>query len=224
MAHEDLEIHRKETNHMSRDDIPNDLNEMIAPTQAALLMWDFQVGLGGNATNLDQISDSGNRLLASADDAGVTVIWSRHTVPDLAQVTPGSLYRMMKKQGVSDPSQVKPFMTEGSPEREFVRQIGPRSHDTIIDKSTPSFFIGTPLDLRLLALGVRSLVICGVATDIGVDLTAKHAFALGYFPVVVEDAVGSYTEERHRAGLEAMKSWIPTVDSYFVCDAWRAAG
>jgi nicotinamidase-related amidase len=205
---------------MSRHKIPADLTEMIDPESAALLMWDFQVGLGGNATNLDQITESGNRLLAVADDVDVPVIWSRHTVPDLAQVTAGSLYRMMKKQGVSQASDLEPFMQEGSPEREFLSQIRPRPQDTIIDKSTPSFFIGTPLNLRLAALEIRSLLICGVATDIGVDLTAKHAFALGYFPVVVEDAVGSYTDERHRAGIEAMKSWIPTVDSPFVVDAW----
>ncbi len=205
---------------MASNEIPADLSEMIDPAHAALLMWDFQVGLGGNASNLDQISKSGNRLLASADEAGVPVFWSRHTVPDLAQVTAGSLYRMMKKQGVSNVSDLKPFMQEGSPEREFLSHIKPRPHDTIIDKSTPSFFIGTPLNLRLVALTIRSLLICGVATDIGVDLTAKHAFALGYFPVVVEDAVGSYTDERHRAGLEAMRSWIPTVGSQFVTDTW----
>jgi len=204
--------------------LPRDLSEMIDPAYTALLMWDFQVGLGGNATNLDLITETGNRILQYADEARVPVIWSRHTVPDLAQVTAGSLYRMMKKQGVQDPSAVQPFMQEGSSEREFLEQIRPRPHDTIIEKSTPSFFIGTPLNLRLAALGINSILLCGVATDIGVDLTAKHAFALGYFPVVVEDAVGSYSDERHRAALQSMKSWIPIADSRSVIEAWASRG
>lgn len=206
---------------MNQRDIPSHLSEMIDPRWTALIMWDFQVGLGGNAANLDQIAAVGNELLECADAARVPVIWSRHTVPDLSQVTDGSFYRMMKKQGVGKPSELQPFMQEGSPEREFVPQITPRPHDTVIEKSTPSFFVGTPLRLRLSALGIRSLVFCGVATDIGVDLSAKHASALGLFPVVVEDAVGSYSEDRHRAALAAMRSWIPVVDSQFVAETWR---
>lgn len=209
---------------MKSREIPGDLSEMIDPSWTALVMWDFQVGLGGNATNLDQIAAAGNRLLDCADDAGVPVIWSRHTVPDLTQVTDGSFYRMMRKQDVTEPSDLQPFMQEGSPEREFVTQIAPRPQDTVIEKSTPSFFVGTPLDLRLSALGIRSLVFCGVATDIGIDLSAKHASALGYFPVVVEDAVGSYSEERHYAALAAMRNWIPVTDAQFVIDTWTDGG
>lgn len=207
---------------MDHDRIPRDLSDMLDPSSTALVMWDFQVGLGGNATNLDKIVGTSRRLLEGADSALVPVIWSRHTVPDLSQVTAGSLYRMMKKQGVTERSQLEPFMEEGSPERQYVPQLGPRSHDTVIDKSTPSFFVGTPLLLRLSALRIRSLVFCGVATDIGIDLSAKHASALGYFPVVVEDAVGSYSEERHLAALAAMVSWVPVTTTQFVLDTWAA--
>jgi nicotinamidase-related amidase len=205
---------------MTDQPIPRDLSEMIHPRWTALVMWDFQVGLGGKASNLELIVDTCGRLLDGADRSGVPVFWSRHTVPDLAQVTPGSRYRMMKKQRVSDPSELQPFMQEGSPEREFIPELRPRPHDTVIDKSTPNFFLGTPLQLRLSALGVRSLVFCGVATDIGVDLTAKHAFALGYFPVVIEDGVGSYSDERHRAALDAMRSWIPIATARTVLETW----
>ena len=205
---------------MDDNRIPRDLSDMLDPRSTALVMWDFQVGLGGNASNLDELVRTSSQLLEGADRAAVRVIWSRHTVPDLSQVTAGSLYRMMKKQGVTDRSQLQPFMEEGSPEREYIPQLGPRSHDTVIDKSTPSFFVGTPLDLRLSALRIRSLVFCGVATDIGIDLSAKHASALGYFPIVVEDAVGSYSEERHRAALAAMRSWIPVTTGRFVLDTW----
>ena len=205
---------------MERARIPRDLTDMLEPASTAVIMWDFQVGLGGNATNLEGIVATSEQLLEGADRVGVDVIWSRHTVPDLDQVSAGSLYRMMKKQRVSDPSELQPFMQEGSPEREFIPQLQPRPHDTIIDKSTPSFFVGTPLHLRLSALDIRTLVFCGVATDIGIDLSAKHAFALGYFPVVVEDAVGSYSEQRHVAALAAMRSWIPVTTTQFVLDTW----
>ena len=104
------------------------LREVNDPSVSALIMWDFQVGLAGRALDLDQLVETNRRLLEAADSAGVPVIWSRHTVPDLSQVTAGSLYRMMKKQKVTDPAELKPFMQEGSPEREYVPQIGPRPH------------------------------------------------------------------------------------------------
>lgn len=200
--------------------IPDTFEEMVTPESAALLMWDFQNGLGGRAVGLDGIIGAARRLLDAADAAGVPVIWSRHTVPPLAQVTSGSLYRMMRKQGVETLAELQPFMHEGSPERDFIAGLQPRPHDSIIDKSTPSFFVGTPLQLRLSALQIRTLVFAGVATDIGIDLTAKHAFALGYYPVVAEDAVGSYSEERHEIGLAALRLWIPTVTAADVAAVW----
>jgi len=203
--------------------VPSSYEEMVDPRSAALIMWDFQVGLGGRAVNLNEIVTAARRLLGAADESGVPVIWSRHTIPPLPQVTPGSLYRMMKKQGVRSPADLQPAMREGSPDREFIPQLQPRKYDTIIDKSTPSFFVGTPLQLRLSALQVRTLVFCGVATEIGIDLTAKHAFALGFYPVVVEDAVGSYTPERHTLGLAALRSWVPVMTASEVIAGWEAA-
>jgi len=203
--------------------IPSSFDEMVDPGSAALVMWDFQVGLGGKAANLEAIVAAASQLLGAADDAEVPVIWSCHTVPANAQVTAGSLYRMMKKQGVSRPEELQPTMRVDSPDRAFLQQLQPRPHDSVIEKSTPSFFVGTPLHLRLSALQIRTLVFAGVATDIGIDLSAKHAFALGYFPVVVEDAVGSYSIDRHVTGLEALRNWVPVMTASEVIDAWRGA-
>jgi nicotinamidase-related amidase len=200
--------------------IPGSFEEMVRPESAALVMWDFQNGLGGKAVGLDGIVAAAGTLLAAADAAGVPVIWSRHTVPPLPQVTPGSLYRMMRKQGVATLDELQPLMHEGSPDRDFIPQLQPRPGDSVIDKSTPSFFVGTPLHLRLSALQTRTLVFAGVATDIGIDLTAKHAFALGYYSVVVEDAVGAYSDERQEIGLAAIRLWTPTVTAAEVAAVW----
>jgi nicotinamidase-related amidase len=112
-------------------------------------------------------------------------------------------------------------MQPGSPEREFLAELSPRPHDTVIEKSTPSFFVGTTLQQRLFVAGIRSVVITGVATEIGVDLTAKHALALGYVPVVIEDAVGSYTVEKNEIGLAALRTWIPVVSSDEIISVWQ---
>ena len=199
------------------------LRKVNDPFASALIMWDFQVGLAGRALDLDQLIGANRRLLAAADSAGVPVIWSRHTLAPPARETPGIQCFMLGKQGVASVAEIKPFMLVGSPEREFLSEIHPRDHDLVIDKHTPSFFVGTPLDQRLRGLGRTTLVFTGVATEIGVDLSAKHALALGYVPMVVEDAVGSYTAAKKAAGIAALRTWIPVVTTDAIIEFWEDA-
>lgn len=197
------------------------VREFTNRSSSAMLMWDIQVGLAGRSIHLDRVLASSRRLLDAADKAGIPVFWSRHTLPSPADITPGMQLFQACRQGVASASELKPFMQVGSPEREFLESLHPRAHDTVIDKSTPSFFVGTTLRQRLLASGIRTVVIAGVTTEIGVDLTAKHAMAIGYVPVVIEDAVGSYTDQKHKAGLAAMRTWIPVVTTNEMISVWE---
>jgi len=197
------------------------IREFTDRSSTALLMWDFQVGLGGRARHLDTILTASRHLLDAADAAHIPVMWSRHTLPPIADATPGMQLFQARKQGVATADELTQFMQPGSPEREFLAEFPPRPHDTVIEKSTPSFFVGTTLQQRLFAAGIRSVVIAGVATEIGVDLTAKHALALGYVSVVIEDAVGSYTDEKQEIGLAALRTWIPVVTSDEIISVWQ---
>ena len=197
------------------------LRQVNDPSTSALIMWDFQVGLAGRALDLEQLVAASHRLLEAADSAGVPVIWSRHTLATPALETPGLQCFMLGKQGVASVADIRPFMLVGSPEREFLPDLHPRDHDLVIAKHTPSFFVGTPLEQRLRGLGRTTLVFAGVATEIGVDLSAKHSLALGYVPMVVEDAVGSYTTERKEAGISALRTWIPVVTTDEIIGFWE---
>lgn len=200
------------------------VREFTDPSSTALLMWDYQVGLAGRAVRLGNLIQVSRRLLVAADEAGIPVYWSRHTLPPLDATTPGMQLFQAIKQGVDTVSELTPFMQPGSPEREFLTELSPRPHDTVIEKSTPSFFVGTTLQQLLFARDIRSVVIAGVTVEIGVDLTAKHALALGYVPVVIEDAVGSYTDEKRQKGLAALKTWIPVVKCDEMVGIWNQRG
>lgn len=200
------------------------VREFTDRSSTALLMWDYQVGLAGRALHLEDLLRKGHNLLAAADEAGIPVFWSKHTLPPPDATTPGMQLFQAMKQGVATASELTPFMLPGSPEREFLAELHPRPCDTIIEKGTPSFFVGTSLQQQLFAQGVRSVVITGVAAEIGVDLTAKHALALGYAPVVIWDAVGSYTEEKLEKGLAALRTWIPVITSEEMIAIWNEQG
>jgi len=204
--------------------LPRDLRSLVEPSATCLVVWDAQVGLAGRATNLEVIRPNIRRLVDAASAAGALVVWSRHILPPLDLMPDAGVDWLMRRQGVRSVRELKPYMQRGMPETEFLPGLSPDPDHLVLEKSVPSFFIGTPLDLRLRGLDIRTVLLTGVATEIGIEFTARHALALGYFVVVVEDAVGSYTDEANRTGLEHLRpiGATPTTDE--VLAAWQGGG
>ena len=69
--------------------------------------------------------------------------------------------------------------------------------DILITKRQWGAFHGTELDLQLRRRGVQTIVLAGVATNIGVESTARQAWELGYSLVLVEDATSGMSAEMH---------------------------
>lgn len=67
-------------------------------------------------------------------------------------------------------------------------ELPPQPGDIHILKRQWGAFYGTELDLQLRRRGVRTLVLAGIATAIGVESTARVAWELGYDIVFAEDA------------------------------------
>ncbi|HEX7641621.1 MAG TPA: hydrolase [Burkholderiaceae bacterium] len=72
------------------------------------------------------------------------------------------------------------------------------ANDICITKQQWGAFYGTGLDMQLRRRGVKTIVLGGIATNIGVESTARDAYELGYHQVIVEDACGStVSKEMH---------------------------
>jgi nicotinamidase-related amidase len=69
--------------------------------------------------------------------------------------------------------------------------------DILITKSTWGAFSVPELDRELRKRGVRTIVLGGVATQFGVESTARQAWELGYELVIVKDATTSIAIEAH---------------------------
>ena len=202
-------------------EIPLRLEDFLRPGRVALVLWDLQKGLAGRAPGVEGITRAALRLLAAAEARAIPVIWSRHILPPLA-LTPGPfLLFLMKKQKVDRPSRLKPTMQRGMADTDFLPGLAPAPHHLVLEKSQPSLFVDTPLAVRLKTLGVDTLVIAGVATDIGVELTCRHAAALGYYTVVAEDATGAYTEAAQERSLAFLRGWTtPVATTDEICRHW----
>ena len=79
--------------------------------------------------------------------------------------------------------------------------VRPEAADTVVTKHSYSGFVGTDLAARLKTMGVRTLVFCGVQTQVCIESTVRDAHSLGYFCVVPRDAVASHTPALHDATL-----------------------
>ncbi|MFI2758547.1 isochorismatase family protein [Streptomyces echinatus] len=73
--------------------------------------------------------------------------------------------------------------------------------DLEVVKRTLGAFQGTGLDERLRERGITTLVLGGIATNLGVESTARAAADLGYDLVFAEDTMAAFTAAEHEASV-----------------------
>jgi nicotinamidase-related amidase len=204
--------------------VPLALHEVVDPSKTALVVWDMQNGLGGHAYNGEELRPVIRELVTAARAAGAFVFWTRHVLPPFAEAPAALVRDMVRRQGVDSPEALEPFMQAGSADVAFLSETAPGDDDVIVEKSTRSLFVGTGAEAMLRDRGIQTLVLSGVSTDQGIEVTARHAFALGFFSVVVEDAVSSRTEKAHLLGLEFLRgAQTDVVTSAALIDIWAAS-
>ena len=80
---------------------------------------------------------------------------------------------------------------------EIVPELGKETSDFIITKKQWGAFYGTELDLQLRRRKIDTIVLCGIATCMGVESTARFAYEFGYNQIFAEDAMSSMSKEEH---------------------------
>jgi biuret amidohydrolase len=185
--------------------IPQTLEEVCEPNRIALLVYDMQVGILSQIKNADEVTQQVRRVLTAARDAGVRVFFSRHL--SLPKELMGMFqFRMaMAWQRTDSPEQVNPWFLRDAPGFQITPELLPRPTEGVFDKLTMSAFEGTWLDFALRDCGINAFIIVGVATEIGIEPTARHGADLGYIPVIVTDACGAGNEEAARRSIESLK-------------------
>lgn len=87
--------------------------------------------------------------------------------------------------------------------------VDPR--DLIVEKNKDSGFFESELHDRLQELGVDTVAIAGMQTQICVQTTAADAFFRGYNVIVPPDAVVSAREEDKTRALDWLRSYCATI-------------
>ncbi len=205
-------------------EIPQTVADVATPARMALLIYDMQVGIVSQVQGGETIVEGCRQLIAAARAAGVRVVFTRHM--SLSKAWMGaSQYRMaMAWQGKSDPREISPWFTPDKPGFQIVPELAPGADDAVFDKITMSAFEGTPLGLALRDCGVSALAIAGIAMEVGIEPTARHAADLGFVPVIVKDASGCGDAQAAARSIEALGFAGDALftDVAALTDLWRA--
>ena len=84
---------------------------------------------------------------------------------------------------------------------DIVPALGPKETDVVITKRQWGAFYGTDLELQLRRRGIDTIVLCGIATNYGVESTARFAYEYGFQQLFAEDAMSSMSKEMHDASV-----------------------
>ena len=185
--------------------IPGTLEDLCDPAAMAVVVYDMQAGV------LKQLPDGAEavnrvaRVLAAARAGGYPVFFTRHMSLPRRLMGVTQLRTAMAWQRKTDPGQVDSWFLRDSPGFHIVPDLAPAPDEAVFDKLAMSAFAGTPLEMALRDLGIRSFAICGVALEIGIGPTVWHAVDLGLIPVVVTDACGGRDQPAMRRILDDMR-------------------
>lgn len=176
----------------------------LDPKETALVVIDMQRGIMQRQTSPHTASDVLARCARLAKQFRavgapvvlVNVSYSPSGEDKLTQPTDSPL------MGTPDPG-----WDELSPD------LGRADGDILITKRQWGAFYGTALDLHLRRRGIRTIVIGGIATNFGVESTARDAYERSYALVFVEDAMAGLTAEAHTFAITAIFPRIGRVRS-----------
>lgn len=101
-------------------------------------------------------------------------------------------------------------VTKGSEGAKIIEEFL-NEDDIIIEKNKDSGFFETELDSMLKELGIESVIVTGMQTQICVQTTAADAFFRGYKVIVPRDGVVSAREEDKTRALDWLDNYFATV-------------
>ena len=181
-------------------DIYESLKEIVEPSRSCLVVWDVQQGLVNSIFNKDAFLAS-LKTLVEGLRGRMPVVYTLITPLPQAYQSGWSLLSMMRRFRIDDPAKLPVFMAKGSPERDIPEAVKPRPGDLQIEKATANIFLGTNFELMMKNRGVKSLIFTGIATEMGVELSARDAAARGFYPVIATDCVSSMNKDGHDRSL-----------------------
>ncbi|WP_374569780.1 cysteine hydrolase family protein [Phenylobacterium sp.] len=209
---------------------PEGLAGWIEPARTAVVVVDMQVDfaapegvLGAAGVDLSSVPPAlaaAETLVDAAREAGAKVVFVG--LQTRAETdSPAWRERMVRRGG--DPDSGSALCRADETGSDFYGPT-PQPGELVVGKTRYSGFVGTDLDAQLKAMGVDTLIVCGLTTECCVDCTVRDAFHLDYHVFVPTDACAAYEDDLHTSSLKSLElncAILVTADQ--VAAAWQGA-
>jgi nicotinamidase-related amidase len=207
-------------------EVPQGLQDLCDPSRLGLLVYDMQAGILAQLADAEAVTARAAAVLRAARRGGYRVFFSRHLSLPVEVSGVAGMRAALAWQRVERIEQLRPAFPRDAPQSQIVPEVAPRASEAVFDKIAMSAFVGSPLEIALRDCRLSALALVGVALEVGIEPTARHAADLGLIPVVVADACGGRDEaamERALAGLAFAGDAILT-DASTLCPLLAGAG
>ena len=177
----------------------------------------FGESLGNDVSLLRSAIEPTKKLLDLARREGIFVVHTREGhAPDLGDLPPTKKARGRLDAGIGAAGPMGRILVRGEKGHDIIPELYPIDGEPIVDKPGKGAFWATDLHLILQNRQIKTLIVCGVTTEVCVSTTVREANDRGYECAVVSDATGSYFPEFQRVALEMIKAqggifgWVTT--------------
>jgi len=184
----------------------------IDPAATALVLIDLQRGITGGQTVPNAAPDviaRAARLAAACRRRGVLVV--------LVRVDPGANGALFPRPQADQP---RPPMTVTPEWTELVPELDRQHDDVVVTKQQPNAFYATDLEVQLGRRGIRTILLAGISTNVGVEATARAAHERGFEQVFIPEVMAAREADLHD---HSVRRIFPTLGRVRALDVVLAA-
>jgi nicotinamidase-related amidase len=163
--------------------------------------------LGNNVSLLRSSIEPCKELLETARKVGLFIVHTREGHrPDLSDLQPAKRERGHLKTGIGDVGPMGRILVRGEVGHDIIPELYPIPGEPVVDKPGKGAFYDTDLLGILRNRAIKTLIVCGVTTEVCVHTTVREANDRGFDALVPEDCTASYFPEFKRIALEMVKA------------------
>ncbi|HRJ59076.1 MAG TPA: cysteine hydrolase [Anaerolineales bacterium] len=163
--------------------------------------------LGNDVSLLRSSIEPCKTVLEAARKAGIFIIHTREGHrPDLADLQPAKKERGHLDTGIGDVGPMGRILVRGEVGHDIIPELYPVAGEPVVDKPGKGAFYDTDLLGILRNRNIKTLIVCGVTTEVCVHTTVREANDRGFNALVPEDCTASYFPEFKRVALEMIKA------------------
>ena len=167
----------------------------------------FGEALGNDVSILRTTIAPIKKVLDACRKLGMMIVHTREGHrSDLTDCPPSKLVRGKPKRKIGDGGSMGRLLVRGEAGHDIIPELYPKAGEIVIDKPGKGAFYATDFEAILRNKGIKSLIVCGVTTEVCVNTTVREANDRGFNCLVPDDCVGSYFPDFQKAALAMIKA------------------